>query len=140
MSNQKELAGRLVALKVSANLGDESQRLAQMQHTNIMPIYSAHSASDLHALCMPYFGGVTVADLVRACPATPGLPTSGRHIVSTMQDRQGSLPTQSELRTPPSQMTRRIGPPLPPLPPGEPDFEVSTPAPACPARTASPAR
>ena len=98
LCNQSELAGRLVALKVSANLGDESQRLAQLQHTNIMPIYSAHRAGDLDALCMPYFGGVTVADLCRSLTGDAGLPTSGRHIISTMQDRQGSIPSRIDLR------------------------------------------
>ena len=126
LSNQNELAGRLVALKVSANLGDESQRLAQMQHTNIMPIYSAHTAGELHALCMPYFGGFTVADLCQSLSRDAGLPTSGRHIISTMQDRQRSLPTQSDLRTSPSQPTRRSGPAAPAVADG--DAAVAVPA------------
>src|SRR5262249_54101680 len=42
LAQQGDLANRLVALKVSANLRGESQTLAQLQHTNIVPVYSVH--------------------------------------------------------------------------------------------------
>jgi serine/threonine protein kinase/Flp pilus assembly protein TadD len=63
---QGDLAGRPVALKVSANLVEESHRLAQLQHTNIVPIYSVHRAGPLQALCMPYLGSTTLADVLAA--------------------------------------------------------------------------
>src|SRR5262249_2805854 len=40
LSHQGDLADRPVALKVSAEIREESQRLARLQHTNIVPIYS----------------------------------------------------------------------------------------------------
>jgi hypothetical protein len=40
LAQQGALANRPVALKISAKLHEESQRLAQLQHTNIVPIYS----------------------------------------------------------------------------------------------------
>jgi tetratricopeptide (TPR) repeat protein len=66
LARQGDLAGRPVALKLSADLIDESQWLAQLQHTNIVPIYSVHRAGPLQALCMPYLGSVTLADVLAA--------------------------------------------------------------------------
>jgi serine/threonine protein kinase/tetratricopeptide (TPR) repeat protein len=91
LARQMGLAGRPVALKVSADLCGESQRLAQLQHTNIMPIYSEHRAGSLHAVCMPYYGGTTLADLYKTLRAAPSLPTSGKHFVSTLCNRQSTL-------------------------------------------------
>jgi tetratricopeptide (TPR) repeat protein len=66
LARQDDLARRPVALKVSADLVDESHRLAQLQHSNIVPIYSLHRAGSLQALCMPYLGSVTLADVLGA--------------------------------------------------------------------------
>jgi serine/threonine protein kinase/Tfp pilus assembly protein PilF len=90
LAQQGELAGRLVALKVSTRLPGESQTLAQLQHTNIVPIYSVHHAPPFHALCMPYFGSVTLADLLRQLRVRDSLPVSGNHIVSTLNGRKRS--------------------------------------------------
>ncbi len=95
LAQQGELADRMVALKVSADLPGESQTLAQLQHTNIVPIYSVHQAPPFHAVCMPYFGPVTLADLLRDLHERQTLPVSGDHIVSTLNHRK-SL-TQSVL-------------------------------------------
>src|SRR5262249_11948521 len=38
LARQGELADRPVALKVAANLAGESRKLAQLQHTNIVPV------------------------------------------------------------------------------------------------------
>jgi serine/threonine protein kinase/Flp pilus assembly protein TadD len=65
LARQGDLAGRAVALKLSAELVDESHWLAQLQHTNIVPIYSVHRAGPVQALCMPYLGSVTLADVLR---------------------------------------------------------------------------
>lgn len=91
LARQGDLANRPVALKISTDLKVEAERLAQLQHTNIMPIYSVHRVGDLQAICMPYFGCATVADLCRTLETDERLPTSGRHIVSTMQQRQSTL-------------------------------------------------
>src|SRR2546423_14726532 len=48
---QGDLAERPVALKMSANLHAEAQTLARLQHTNIVPIYSAHRVGPLQAVC-----------------------------------------------------------------------------------------
>jgi serine/threonine protein kinase/tetratricopeptide (TPR) repeat protein len=66
LARQGDLARRPVVLKVSADLVDESHRLAQLQHSNIVPIYSLHRAGAVQALCMPYLGLVTLADVLAA--------------------------------------------------------------------------
>ena len=38
LGRQSDLAGRLVALKISTEIVSESQKLAQLQHTHIVPI------------------------------------------------------------------------------------------------------
>lgn len=68
LAEQIELAGRQVALKTSDLCGTEPQTLAQLQHTNIVPIYSVHedAAAGIRAVCMPYFGGAALSQVLRA--------------------------------------------------------------------------
>src|SRR5262245_30220156 len=54
LGRQGDLANRLVALKVSTQTQAESQKLAQLQHTHIVPVYSLHQSGPLFAVCMPY--------------------------------------------------------------------------------------
>ena len=42
LARQGDLAGRPVALKISADVAGESHALARLQHTNVMPVYSVH--------------------------------------------------------------------------------------------------
>src|SRR5262249_28421944 len=75
LAEQSDLAGRPVVLKVSAIEGSEPQTLAQLQHTHIVPIYSAHedARTGLRALCMPYFGGASLAQVLQQLWATAGV-------------------------------------------------------------------
>jgi serine/threonine protein kinase/tetratricopeptide (TPR) repeat protein len=81
LAQQGDLANRLVALKVSAGLFRESQMLAQLQHTNIVPIYSVHRTGPLQAVCMPYFGPTTLADVMHDVQGQASLPRSGGTLV-----------------------------------------------------------
>ena len=65
LAHQGELANRLVVLKVSAEVCSESDKLARLQHTNIVPIYSFHRVGNLQALCMPYLGRETLEDKLK---------------------------------------------------------------------------
>lgn len=65
LARQTGLANRNVALKLSARTLSESGRLAKLQHSHIVPIYSTHESSYLTAICMPYFGDLTLADEIR---------------------------------------------------------------------------
>ena len=100
LAEQGELARRRVALKVSTELIGESQILAQLQHTHIMPIYSLHRLGRLQAVCMPYLGSTTLADVLREIKDRHDFPDSGRWLVTTLADRKGkTLPDR-----PPSQL------------------------------------
>ncbi len=86
LATQPELAGRPVALKVSADLTGESRALAQLQHTNIVPVYSMHRSGLLQGVCMPYFGSTTMADLLKRYRVLNHLPATGRELVETLQN------------------------------------------------------
>jgi len=88
LARQASLGDRLVALKVAVDLFGEPQRLAQLQHTNIVPIYSAHHAEPLQALCMPYFGPSTLADLLRSIKNRSSLPRTGNYLVTLLRETQ----------------------------------------------------
>jgi serine/threonine protein kinase/Tfp pilus assembly protein PilF len=87
LARQDDLAQRLVALKVSTDVQAESNHLAQLQHTHIVPVYSIHRAGPLQAVCMPYFGSATLADVLADLRRRQGPPHSGKGLVSTIQDR-----------------------------------------------------
>jgi serine/threonine protein kinase/regulator of sirC expression with transglutaminase-like and TPR domain len=85
LAQQGDLANRFVALKISAGLYLEPQLLAQLQHTNIVPIYSVHQAGPLQAVCMPYFGPTTLADVFEQVQKRVRPPASGKALVEVIQ-------------------------------------------------------
>jgi serine/threonine protein kinase/Tfp pilus assembly protein PilF len=91
LAQQGDLANRPVALKVAASLAAESQTLARLQHTNIVPIYSVHRAGPLQAVCMPYFGGTTLGHLLKDLSDRSAPPESGKDVVSTLHGRHSTL-------------------------------------------------
>lgn len=87
LARQESLAKRFVALKVTSRQSDEPQYLAQLQHTNIVPIYSLHHRGTLQTICMPYLGANTLADLLRTCRRGQSVPLSGQVLVTTIRGR-----------------------------------------------------
>jgi tetratricopeptide (TPR) repeat protein len=65
LATQPALADRPVVLKLGPWGSGEHLSLARLQHTHIVPLYSAHEFPKwgLVGLCLPYFGGATLADL-----------------------------------------------------------------------------
>lgn len=101
LARQADLARRPVALKVSRQTSLESQHLARLQHTNIVPIYSVHQTDEFVAVCMPYFGSLTLADALAEITSRDEFPTSGQAFLSTRaewSDRTAKFIT-SETRT-----------------------------------------
>ncbi|MBL8829452.1 MAG: protein kinase, partial [Planctomycetaceae bacterium] len=92
LARQGELADRPVALKITRRSGSEPQTLARLQHTNIVPIYSVHRGGTFQAVCMPYCGGVTLADAVRELRQRIRQPASGRALVETVLANRHSTP------------------------------------------------
>jgi eukaryotic-like serine/threonine-protein kinase len=85
LARQTDLAERPVALKVTPETDGEPQLLARLQHTNIVPIHAVYQAGPLQAICMPYFGSVTLARVIKDLGKKPGeLPQTGRGLLSTL--------------------------------------------------------
>lgn len=87
LARQGDLSHRFVALKVAVQPTDEPQRLAQLQHTNIVPIFSLHRAGPLQATCMPFLGANTLADVLGQWRDGEIRPRSGEDLVSTLVAR-----------------------------------------------------
>jgi serine/threonine protein kinase/tetratricopeptide (TPR) repeat protein len=83
LARQKGLFGRHVVLKVATNISLEARILVQLQHTNIVPVYSVHEAGPLHALCMPFLGATTLADVLKDFRGRQSMPQSGKGLVDT---------------------------------------------------------
>ncbi|HKA05779.1 MAG TPA: serine/threonine-protein kinase, partial [Gemmataceae bacterium] len=93
LAHQADLADRPVALKISAVLAGEVRTLARLQHTNIVPVYSVHQSGRFQAVCMPFFGGTTLAAALSDFVTTSRIP-SGRAIadaVRMQRDPSGGL-------------------------------------------------
>ena len=97
LARQPELADRLVALKISVDLKGEPQKLARLQHTNIVPIYSVHEVGNLQAVCMPFLGSTTLGDVLDALGHAGHLPHSGREFLSTLYDHKASTLRSREI-------------------------------------------
>ncbi len=64
LAQQLDLSERLVVLKVCSVPTAEPQKIAQIEHPNIVQILSLHDVAGFQVLCMPYVGATTFADLV----------------------------------------------------------------------------
>ncbi len=83
LAKQIDLASRLVVLKVTAEETSEPDSLAQLQHTNIVPIYSLHQDDGFQVICMPFLGVTTLRDVVKALFKN-GNPTNSSEFISTI--------------------------------------------------------
>ena len=83
LARQESLANRYVVVKAVQRVFAEADRLAELQHTNIVPIYSLHRWGQWSLLCMPYAGLVTLADYFVAVPDSS--LRSGQSYVSTIR-------------------------------------------------------
>jgi serine/threonine protein kinase/Tfp pilus assembly protein PilF len=64
LARQQTPVARVVVLKVGQHLSSECQKLAKLQHPNVVPVYSFHQHDRLQAVCMPYRGPLTLRHLV----------------------------------------------------------------------------
>ncbi len=115
LAEETELAARRVVLKIGTRLFDESTRLAQLQHSHIVPIYSTKSLKELQVICMPYLGETTLSDVLallrrgggvnnavwstlvgRRAPTVLNQPAS---VVQSSPDRRPTLALLESLRT-----------------------------------------
>jgi serine/threonine protein kinase/Tfp pilus assembly protein PilF len=87
LAHQGELAGRFVALKISSDVAWESQTLARLQHTHIVPIYSVHRVGPFQAICMPFLGATTLCHVAGELGRLGTLPQSGAWLSKLLRDR-----------------------------------------------------
>ncbi len=83
LARQKSLARRMVVLKLSSVRLNEAERLAKLQHTNIVPIYSVHEYGRHSVLCMPWFGAATLKDVIGNIRSAEA-PPNGEALLSTV--------------------------------------------------------
>src|SRR5262249_44518558 len=109
LASQLSLGDRPVVLKLTPCEAGEHLSLARLQHTHIVPLYSVqdHPARGLRALCMPYFGGATLARLLEALRGQPPARRTGQDLLDALDRAQAAAPL-----VPPAP------PPLPPPPAG----------------------
>lgn len=81
LAQQEQLANRPVALKVAVDLSGESSSLAQLQHAHIVPIHSLHRRAPFQAMCMPYFGATTLADVIARLRQGASFPRTGQDLL-----------------------------------------------------------
>lgn len=107
LAEQVDLAGRFVALKLSTKLVAEAQTLARLQHTNIVPVYSVHRAGRFHAVCMPYLGSATLADVLNKLRDHGSVPLTAEGLISTLTNRRSgsTLPPSTD---PPSDASQPV--------------------------------
>ena len=117
LARQGDLAGRLVAVKVACDIVTESHTLAQLQHPNIVPVYSLHRAGPFQAACMPYLGRTTLADVLKHLCGRPSLPSSGKDLRSTLNVARHDTTPASEKAPAVSAPTPSPLPSLPAAPP-----------------------
>jgi serine/threonine protein kinase/predicted Zn-dependent protease len=94
LAEQADLAGRPVVLKISDSEGTEPQTLAQLLHTNIVPIYSLHEdrAAGLRAVCMPYLGGASLSAVLARLWADSPRPVLGEQFVRALEAVESPRP------------------------------------------------
>jgi tetratricopeptide (TPR) repeat protein len=94
LATQPGLADRAVVLKLGPAGSREHLSLARLQHTHIVPLYSAHDFPDrgLHGLCMPYFGGATLAAILTDVTTSPPANFRGRDLPAIVGRRDPSPP------------------------------------------------
>jgi serine/threonine protein kinase/tetratricopeptide (TPR) repeat protein len=94
LAKQPALADRPVVLKLTPRTGLEHLSLARLQHTNIVPLFTARDdrARQLRLLCMPYFGGATVFEVVRHLANEPLEHRTGRSLMDAVDHVQSSRP------------------------------------------------
>jgi len=97
LAEEVNLGRRLVAIKVSRPDGDEPQILARLQHTHIVPVHSVcdDPASGLRVLCMPFFGGANLAQVLEAAGGLVPIGHDGRSLVKALDQISRSLPSCS---------------------------------------------
>jgi serine/threonine protein kinase len=97
LASEPSLGDRRVVVKVSLRGGGEAETLGRLQHPGVVPVHSVRedTHSGLTAVCMPYLGCATLADVVDGVFATAARPKRASEILRVA--RMGDVePSQTE--------------------------------------------
>jgi tetratricopeptide (TPR) repeat protein len=102
LASQPALADRPVVLKLVPRSGREHLSLARLQHTHIVPLYSVQDdpGRNLRALCMPYFGGATLAHLLELLRHRPPPRRTGRDLLGALRQAEAAHPVRLPVEGP----------------------------------------
>lgn len=94
LARQPALADRPVVLKLTPRADAEHVSLARLQHTHIVPLYAAHDdpGRRVRALCMPYFGRVTLAHAFAELAAVPPADRTPADLWAVLGPNAGAVP------------------------------------------------
>jgi len=98
LASQAQLGQRLVALKVACHGADEAEMLGRLEHPNVVPVYSVHNEPDsgLTAVCMPYLGRATLADVLDRVFQDGAPPRRARVVLDVAGDLNDDLDPAGE--------------------------------------------
>jgi tetratricopeptide (TPR) repeat protein len=102
LATQSALGGRAVVLKLAPKTGCEHLSLARLQHSHIVPLYSAHEFPErgLRGLCLPYFGQTTLAALLADLSEQSVATRTGAGLLAALKAREGRAPVPLPVRGP----------------------------------------
>lgn len=91
VASELSLGRRPVVLKLIPLEACEHLSLARLQHSHIVPVYSFQDYPELgfRSLCMPYFGGVTLAEVIETLQKTPPSRRTGQDLVKVLSRQTG---------------------------------------------------
>jgi serine/threonine protein kinase/Flp pilus assembly protein TadD len=103
---EPRLANRPVVLKMTSIDGGEHLTLARLQHTHIVPLNAVQEdpRRGLRAICMPYFGGTSLAQLLETLQDKPAAQRTGRDLVDALDHIQAPRPVTLPARGPARQL------------------------------------
>jgi serine/threonine protein kinase/Flp pilus assembly protein TadD len=90
LATQPALADRPVVLKITTCDGGEHLSLARLQHTHIVPLYTVQDflERNLRVLCMPYFGGATLSQILERLRGRPLDGLTGQNLLEALDQAQ----------------------------------------------------
>src|SRR5579884_3498200 len=94
LATQSGLADRPMVVKFIPAEDLEHLSLGRLQHTHIVPLYSVVEDPErgLRALCMPYFGGTSLARILESLKSTPLSARSGADVLRILDDTEAAAP------------------------------------------------
>lgn len=105
-ATQTSLGDRPVVLKITSRSGKEHLALARLQHTHIVPLLSVvdDPARNMRVICMPYFGGLSLAAILETLKDQPLDGRTGQHILDVLDQARAqaaiALPASRDPATP----------------------------------------